>query len=106
MYPVKVGLADYRVNEKITERNFSMLSQKYQQEQGKLEKKIEALTVINLANKAVNNLDFLYPVAVLVLGGLMDKDFFNQGSELIQLSTACWAASAVPVNTVRLSPKP
>ena len=33
-----------RVNEKITERNFSMLSQKYQQEQGKLEKKIEALT--------------------------------------------------------------
>ncbi len=33
-----------RVNEKITERNFSMLSQKYQQEQGELEKKIEALT--------------------------------------------------------------
>ena len=26
--------------------------------------------------------------------------------ELIQLSTACWAASVVPVNTVRLSPKP
>ena len=37
------------------------------------------LPLINLANKAVNNLDFLYPVAVLVLGGLMDKDFFNQG---------------------------
>ena len=33
-----------RLNEKITERNFSMLSQKYQQEQGELEKKIEALT--------------------------------------------------------------
>ena len=33
-----------RMNEKITERNFSMLSQKYQQEQGELEAKIEALT--------------------------------------------------------------
>ena len=33
-----------RMNEKITERNFSMLSQKYQQEQGELETKIEALT--------------------------------------------------------------
>ena len=32
------------VNEKINERNFSMLSQKYQQEQGELEAKIEALT--------------------------------------------------------------
>ena len=34
-----------RVNGAITERNFSMLSQKYQQEQGELETKIEALTV-------------------------------------------------------------
>ena len=33
-----------RLNEKITERNFSMLSQKYQQEQGELETRIEALT--------------------------------------------------------------
>ena len=33
-----------RLNEKINERNFSMLSQKYQQEQGELETKIEALT--------------------------------------------------------------
>ena len=33
-----------RVNGAITERNFSMLSQKYQQEQGELENKIEALT--------------------------------------------------------------
>lgn len=32
-----------RLNEKITERNFSMLSQKYQQEQGELEKSIDAL---------------------------------------------------------------
>lgn len=33
-----------RVKEKINERNFSMLTQKYQQEQGELEAKIEALT--------------------------------------------------------------
>ena len=33
-----------RVNEKITERNFSMLSQKYQQEQGELETRLETLT--------------------------------------------------------------
>ena len=33
-----------RLNEKINERNFSMLSQKYQQKQGELETKIEALT--------------------------------------------------------------
>ena len=33
-----------RVNEKINERNFSMLSQKYQQEQGELETRIEVLT--------------------------------------------------------------
>ena len=32
-----------RVSEKINERNFSMLTQKYQQEQGELETKIEAL---------------------------------------------------------------
>ena len=34
-----------RLSGTITKRNFSMLSQKYQQEQGELEKKIEALTV-------------------------------------------------------------
>ncbi len=33
-----------RVNEKINERNFSMLSQKYQQEQDELETKIQTLT--------------------------------------------------------------
>lgn len=33
-----------RVSEKINERNFSMLTQKYQQEQGELETKIEVLT--------------------------------------------------------------
>ena len=33
-----------RLNEKINERNFSMLSQKYQQEQGELETRLEALT--------------------------------------------------------------
>lgn len=39
------------------------------------------MILINLANKAVNNLDFLGSVAVRVLGGLMDQDFFNQGIE-------------------------
>ena len=33
-----------RLTEKINERNFSMLSQKYQQEQDELEKRIETLT--------------------------------------------------------------
>ena len=37
-------LYEDRVNEKINERTFTMLTQKYQQEQGELEVKIEALT--------------------------------------------------------------
>ena len=44
-----------RLNEKITERNFSMLSQKYQQEQGELETRIEALTAQLASTKEQEN---------------------------------------------------
>ncbi len=37
------------------------------------------MLLINLADKAVNDFNFLGPVAVCVLGGLMDKNLFNQG---------------------------
>ena len=39
-----VKIYEDRLNEKINERNFSMLTQKYQQEQSELETRIEALT--------------------------------------------------------------
>ena len=44
-----------RLSEKITERNFSMLSQKYQQEQTELEAKIEVLTVQLASTKEQEN---------------------------------------------------
>ena len=44
-----------RLSEKITERNFSMLSQKYQQEQTELETKIEALTAQLASTKEQEN---------------------------------------------------
>ena len=34
---------------------------------------------VDFSNKAVINFNLLFPCAVLVLNGLMDKDFFNQG---------------------------
>ena len=34
---------------------------------------------VDFSNKAVVNFNLLFPCAVLVLNGLMDKDFFNQG---------------------------
>ena len=39
------------------------------------------MILVNLADEAVKNLNFLGALAVCVLGGLMDKDFFNRRIE-------------------------
>lgn len=39
------------------------------------------MILVNLADEAVKNLNFLGALAVCVLGGLVDNDLFNQGIE-------------------------